>query len=124
MINLTKSNFNELIGYDKVILKDENNIGVRVPNLTQDTDVLHIHCDLTSTSLVDGEESDFIYSFGTSTLRASYGFVIEARRVIFNPVNKTSISSIRIYITDGLRRAVYLNNADTAFSLILKKAVD
>ena len=68
------------------------------------------------------EESDIIYSFGTSTLRASYGFVLEPRRVIFNPVNKTSISSIRIYITDGLRRPVYLNNADTAFSLILKSA--
>ena len=120
-INLTKSDFNELIGYDKVILKDESNIGVRVPNLTEDTDVLHIHCDLISTSLVDDEESDIIYSFGTSTLRASYGFVLEPRRVIFNPVNKTSISSIRIYITDGLRRPVYLNNADTAFSLILKK---
>ena len=104
-LDLTKSDFNELIGYDKKILKDETNIGVRVPNLTQDTDVLHvnIHCDLISNLLVDGEESDIIYSFGTSTLRASYGFVLEPRRVIFNPVNKTSISSIRIYITDGLR---------------------
>ena len=66
------------------------NIGVRVPNLTQYTDVLNIHCDLISNSLVDGEESDIIYSFGASTLRASYGFVLEPRRVIFNPVNKTS----------------------------------
>ena len=120
-LDLTKSDFNELIGYDQKILKDERNIGVSVPNLTQDTDVLHIQCDLTSTSLVDGEESDIIYSFGTSTLKASYGFVLEPRRVTYNPVNKTSISSIRIYITDGLRRPVYLNNADTAFSLILKK---
>ena len=123
-LDLTKSNFNELIGYDKKILKEETNIGVRVPNLTQDTDVLNIHCDLISDSLVDGEESDIIYSFGTSTLRASYGFVLEPRRVIFNPVNKTTISSIRIYITDGLRRPVYLNNADTAFSLILKRDIN
>ena len=70
-LDLTKSDFNELIGYDKVILKDENNIGVRVPNITQDTDVLHFHCDLTSNSLVDGEESDIIYSFGTSTLKGT-----------------------------------------------------
>ena len=87
-LDLTKSDFNELIGYDKKILKDETNIGVRIPNLTQDTDVLNIHCDLISDSLVDGEESDIIYSFGTSTLKASYGFVLEPRRVIFNPVNK------------------------------------
>ena len=104
-IRTTKSDFNELIWYDKVILRDESNIGVRVPNLTQDSDVLNIHCDLTSTSLVDGEESDIIYSFGNSTLRASYGFVLEPRRVIFNPVNKTSISSIPIYITIAISAA-------------------
>ena len=66
-LDLTKSDFNELIGYDQNILTDERNIGDRVPNLTEDTDVLHIYCDLTSNSLVDGEESDLIYSFGTST---------------------------------------------------------
>ena len=48
-------------------------------------------------SLLSGEESDIIFSFGTSTLRASYGFVLEPRRIIFNPVNKTNISSVRIY---------------------------
>ena len=41
-------------------LTHEISIGVRVPNLNEDTDVLNIHCDLTSTSLVDGEESDII----------------------------------------------------------------
>ena len=116
------------LGTIKKILTDERNIGDRAPNLTQDTDVLNIHCDLTSDSLVDGEESDIIFSFGTSTLRASYGFVLEPRRIIFNPVNKTNISSIRIYVVmewniccDGLRRPIYLNHSDTAFPLILKK---
>ena len=50
-------------------LTDEKNIGDRVPNLTEDTDVLNIHCDLTSNSLVDGEESDIIYSFGTQSIK-------------------------------------------------------
>ena len=85
--------------------------------------VLNIHCDLISDSLVNGEESDIIYSFGTGTLRASYNFVLEPIRIIFNPINRTSITSIRIYVTDGLRRPVYLNHADTAFSLILKRVV-
>lgn len=76
-------------------MKDERNVGTRVPNLTEDSDVLNIHCDLVSESLVDGIESDIIYSFGTSTLRASYGFGLEPHRIIFNPVNKTRISSIR-----------------------------
>jgi len=120
-LDLTKSNFNKLIGFDKEIIDNEVNIGKKTPNLSEDTNVLNIHGDLISDSLVNGEESDIIFSFGTGTLRASYNFVLEPKRLIFNPINRTSISSIRIYVTDGLRRPVYLNHADTAFSVILKR---
>jgi len=120
-LDLTHSNFNDLIGFDKKVLKDAVNIGPRVPNLSQDTDILNVHCDLVNTSLVDGEESDIIYTFSTSVLQPSYSFTIEPRRVTYNPVNKQQISSIRIYITDGKRRLINLNGADTSFSLILKR---
>ena len=122
-LDLTQSNFYDLIGFDKKILKDKVNLGPRVPNFSQDTDMLNVHCDLTSDSLVDGEESDIIFSFSTSVLRPSYGFTLEPMRVTFSPVNKNRIGSIQIYITDGKRRIVNLNGADTAFSLILKKQI-
>ena len=73
-LDLTQSNFNDLIGFDKVILKDKINIGPRVPNLAQDTKLLNIHCNLTSESLVNGEDTDIIYSLSTSTLTPSEGF--------------------------------------------------
>ena len=120
-LDLTHSNFNDLIGFDKKVLKDEVNIGPRVPNLSQDTDILNVHCDLVNTSLVDGEDSDIIYTFSTSVLRPSYSFTIEPRRVTYNPVNKQQISTIRIYITDGKRRLINLNEADTSFSLIIRR---
>ena len=120
-LDLRKSNFGKLIGYEKVILRDERNVSTKIPNLSEDTDVLNIHCDLVSDSLVDGRESDIVFSFGVGTLRPSYNFTLEPRRVIFNPINKTRVSSVRIYVTDGLRRPVYLDHANTAFSLILKK---
>ena len=120
-IDLSQSNFNELVGFDKKILKDAVNIGQRVPNLSQDTDILNVHCDLVNSSLVDGDESDIIYTFSTSILRPSYSFTLEPWRVTYNPVNKQQISSIRIYITDGKRRLINLNGADTSFSLILRK---
>ena len=85
--------------------------------------MLNVHCDLTNSSLVDGEESDIIYSFSTSVLTPSFSFTLEPMRVTFSPVNKNRISSIRVYITDGKRRVVNLNGADTAFSLILKKQI-
>ena len=83
--------------------------------------MLNIHCNLTSDSLVDGKETDIIYSFSTSVLRPSFGFTIEPKRVLYCPINTNVISKIRIYITDGKRRKVNLNGADTAFSLILKR---
>ena len=39
-LDLTQSNFNDLIGFDKKILKGKVNIGDRIPNLSQDTDIL------------------------------------------------------------------------------------
>ena len=93
-LHLTKSDL--IIGFRKVILQNEVNIGSKTPNVSEDTDVLNIHCDLISDSLVNGEESDIIFSFGTGNLRASYNFVLEPRRIMFNPINRTSISSIRI----------------------------
>ena len=120
-LDLTASNFNDLIGFDKKVLKSGNNTGVRVPNLSQDTDILNIHCDLINDSLVDGKDTDIIYSFSTSVLQPSYSFTIEPRRVTFNPINKNNIDSIRIHITDGKRRLINLNGADTSFSLILKR---
>ena len=92
-----------------------------MPNLSQDTDILNIHCDLINDSLVDGEDTDIIYSFSTSVLKPSYSFTIEPIIVTFNPVNKNSISNINIYITDEKRRLIDLNGADTSFSLLLKK---
>ena len=119
-LDLTKSNFYELIGFDKKVLTASSNVGTKVPNLSQDTDILNIHCDLVNDSLVDGEESD-IFSFSTSALRSSYSFTLKPRRITYNPVNKNTISGIRMYITDGKRRVVDLNGADTSFSLILKR---
>ena len=119
-LDLTASNFNDLIGFNKIVLTSETNIGPSMPNLSQDTDILNIHCDLINDSLVDGQDTDIIYSFSTSVLNPSYSFTLEPRRVTFNPINKNSISSIRIYITDGKRRLINLNGADTSFSLILK----
>ena len=114
-LDLTQSNFYDLIGFDKVVLKEKTNIGPRVPNLAQDTEMLNIHCNLTSESLVDGEDTDIIYFFSTSVLKPSYSFTLEPKKKMFSPVNKNRINSIRIYITDGKRRVINLNGTDTAF---------
>ena len=109
------------MGLIKKNLTASGNVGTKVPNLSQDTDILNIHCDLVNDSVVDGEESDIIYSFSASVLRLSYSFTLKPRRITYNPINKQTISSIRMYNTDGKRCVVDLNGADTSFSLILKR---
>ena len=120
-LDLTHSNFYELIGVDKKIIKDKINVGPRVPNLSQDTKILNIHCDLVNHSLVDGEESGITYSFSTSVLKPSYSFTLEPKRVTYIPIDKNTISSIRIYISDGKRGVINLNGADTSFYVISKR---
>ena len=105
----------------KKVLNSGSHVGDCVPNLSQYTHVLNIHCDLINNSLVDGEDSDIIYSFSTSILQPSYSFTLEPRRVTFNPINKSTISSIRMCITDGKRRLLNLNGADVSYALKLKR---
>ena len=123
-LDLTQSDFNDLIGFNKQILTKSENIGDYIPNLSQDREILNIHCDLISESLVDGDETDIIFSFSTSTITPSFSFTQEPRRVLFNPINKNTINEIKIYITDGKRRIIDLNHSDTSFSLILREKRD
>ena len=123
-LDLTQSDFNDLIGFNKQVLTNSENVGEHIPNLSQDREILNIHCDLISDSLVDGDETDIIYSFSTSTLTPSYSFTQDPRRILYYSVNKNTINKIRIYITDGKRRVIDLNHSDTAFSLILREKRD
>ena len=93
-LDLTQSDFNDLIGFNKQVLTNAENVGDYIPNLSQDREILNIHCDLISDSLVDGDETDIIYSFSTSTLTPSYSFTQEPRRVQFNPINKNMIKKL------------------------------
>ena len=119
-LDLRQSNFGDLIGFNKQILTSSSD-GDYMPNLSQEREILNIHCDLISESLVNEHETDIIYTFGTNDLIPSYSFTKSPRRVRFYPVNKYLISSIRIYITDGKRRIIDLGDADTSFALILRE---
>ena len=119
-LDLTTSNFGDLIGFNKQILTSSSD-GDYIPNLSQDREILNIHCDLITGSLVDEHETDIIYTFGTNNLVPSYAFTQAPLRVQFYPVNKYYIDTLRIYITDGKRRIIDLNDADTSFALILRE---
>ena len=56
-LDLTQSSFYDLIGFDKEVLT-QTKTGPRVLDLSQDTDILNVHCDLINESLVDGQDTD------------------------------------------------------------------
>ena len=51
-LNLTHSYIYDLVGFDKEIVT-ETKTGPRIPNLSQDTAILDIHCNSVNSSLVD-----------------------------------------------------------------------
>ena len=119
-LDLTTSNFGDLIGFNKQILTSSSD-GDYLPNLSQDREILNIHCNLISGSLVGGHRTNIIYTFGTNDLTTSYSFSKDPLRVRFYPMHKYYIDTIRIYITDGQRRIIDLNGADTSFVLNLRE---
>ena len=109
-LDLTSSNFNDLIRFDKEILKSQSNIGPKVPNLSQDTDILNIHCDLINDSLVDGQDSDILYSFSTTVpLKGKLPPLVSflARRVSFLARRVSFLA----------RRVSFLSRITDAFSM-------
>ena len=90
------------------------------PNITNSINTIYIHCDLVSNSLVDGRYSDVIYTLSTANLERSYPFCVEPKRVGFSEINKYTIDSITIYITDVYGRIINLNGVDVSLSFILK----
>ena len=94
---------------------------IKTPNITNSIDTIYIHCDLISNSIVDGKYGDVIYTLSTANLTRSYPFYLEPTRVGFNEINKYTISSITIYVTDVYGRIVNLNGVDVSFSFIIKE---
>lgn len=118
-IDIRAGEFANLIGFDKkTVIKTE--YGTRLPNITNSIDSLHINIDIISNSIVGGMASNTIYVLPTDTLDRSYPLTKEPRRALFNVVDSSFISQMRIYVTDSIRRPVDLNGIDWYMTLILR----
>ena len=118
-LDLSQGNFNELLGFNKRILTDAS-LGDKVPNITRGVDWVYIHCDLISRQ-TNNVPSDMLYSFSTADLHVSYPFQKEPRRLKWQPVNKSIINAIRVWVTDGRNNILDLNGTDIALRLMIEK---
>ena len=92
---------------------------MKTPNINNSIDTIYIHCDLISNYIVDGKYGDVIYTLSTANLDRSYSFNIEPKRVGFSEINKYTISSITVYMTDVYERIINLNGVDVSFNFII-----
>ena len=118
-LDLSQGNFGELLGYGKSTLSGDV-VGRKVPNITRGVDWVYLHCDLISRR-TNNVPSDVLYSFSTSDLQVSYPFRKEPRRLEWQPVNKSNINAIRVWVTDGRNNILDLNGTDIAISLMIEK---
>ena len=118
-LDLSQGNFGELLGYNKRILTGPS-FGDKVPNITRGVDWVYLHCDLISRQ-TNNVPSDLLYSFSTADLRVSYPFRKEPLRLEWQPVNKSSINEIRVWVTDGRNNILNLNGTDIAINLMIEK---
>jgi len=99
---------------------DQNSVGNKIPNITRGVDWVYLHCDLI-TRRTNNVPRDVLYSFSTTDLQVSYPFKIEPLRLEWQPVNKSYINEIRVWVTDGRNNILRLNETDIAISLMIKE---
>ena len=118
-LHLSQGNFGELLGYGKSTLSGDV-VGRKVPNITRGVDWVYLHCDLI-TRRTNNVPSDLLYCLSTADLNVSYPFREVPLRPEWQPVNKSYINAIRVWVTDGRNNILDLNGTDIAISLMIEK---
>ena len=119
-LELRGSKFGELIGFEEKIVKGEE-IGSKLPNITNSIDVIYLNTDAVSETLVDGISSNTIAVIPTDNLRRSFPFTFHPPiNWLFNPVSSYIIKSMRFYLRDALNRPTDLNGIDWYLELVLR----
>ena len=106
------SKFGELIGFEEKLVEREE-IGSKLPNITNSIDVIHLNTDAITDSLVDGISSNTLAVIPTEDLISSFPFTYHPPiNWLFNPVSSNYIQSMNFYLRDVLNRPINLNGID------------
>jgi len=118
-LKILKNGFKELIGFEKDTIIDNSTIsvGTKLPNITRSVDDIIVHTNLISSSSCSSSIYDALCQFSLCDFTMGEGFVYKSPQ-IFNTLNTTRISDIRIYLTDGLNRPLNLTDQNITLTLI------
>ena len=117
-LDLRGTNFGELIRFEKKLIT-KTEYGTKLPNIPNSIDVLNINTDAIKDSIVDGVNTNTLAMIPADNLTRSYPFTFEPQRTLYCPVSSNTISEMRMYVTDSLKRPVGLNGIDWFLTLLL-----
>ena len=120
-LDIRGSTFGDLIGFNPEIIK-ATSYSIKLPNITNSVDSIHVNCDIVTDSITDGRYSNTLAVIPTDNLTRSFPFSFEPKRALFSPISKIIIGEIRITLTDSQGRPVNLNGVDWYMSLILRSS--
>ena len=119
-LDLRGSKFAELIGFEKKPV-DKEEIGSKLPNITNSIDAINLNSDVITDSLVDGISSNTLAVIPTEDLRSSFPFIYHPPiNWLFNPVSSNYLQSMNFYLRDVLNRPINLNGMDWYLELVLR----
>ena len=106
--------FNNLIGFPLIdVLVTQYR--TKLPNITNDVDVLKVKTSLTSDTIDGGNASDVVTVISTSSFSTSFPWEFEPRHLLWNVMNSTKITDMRVRITDPLNRVVDFNGGTYSY---------
>jgi hypothetical protein len=110
-----------ILGFQPVILSHGRNTSQNIVNIT-DTNLVLVNVDFISGSYVNGGRSPAIYSFNPN--KVSPGYKIDERpnpSLIYYPVNKVSIDSVRVWLTDQNSKLIDLRGEKVTVNLHIRE---
>ena len=110
-LDIRNSNFGALIGFEPKLINQTEH-GTKLPNITNDIDVLNINCDIITDSLSDGRFTNTLIMIPTDNLTRSYPFTFEPKKSIIQPSFQINYFRNGITLTDALVRPIDLNGID------------
>ena len=118
-LDLRRTEFGDLIGFEKKRLVTKTEYGTKLSNITNSIDVLNINTSVINDSIVNGINTNTIAVIPTDNLTRSYPVTFEPRRPLYCPVSSFNIAEMRMYVTDSFGRPVNFNGIDWFLTLIL-----
>jgi hypothetical protein len=112
------NNLSTFLGHDEEVVT-ATKTGASIPEVSNGVDTWVLHCDLVSKGYSNGNSSDVLLSF-TPDVPPQAAFDVEPYNPTYVQVNKETISSIRIRLTDQNGNPLDLEGEDVVISLSLK----